>query len=300
MSDMDKRGTRHQCDSGTEQAEKLRADLSEFVADREVVVGCSFRLWDEANLFESSDVPTGDRKPDTPNSPDFVLLVRQAHLGNASAINRLALYTRALSHELELVSRKHEAKVMKVAASYFDWPVVLSLDSARQSQVARLLKKLDVGGDKASRPAYPLRRSDSGNFWTYYAQQALACLRINRRLMPTLLVRCKRARRIKTFQLKLLNTPYTLTGYDVGQSVILTTDWQEKCVSLPTRLTQANVRRFVSIAKLAIRELWCNDAKTFSQVKTHAEKLVRFKTDGEFIDRALAKIAQAMRGLAHK
>lgn len=271
--------------------------LQDFVENKPIVEGVPFVLWDEVNL-------DSETKAHNAPQPDFADLLRRASNRDAKALMRLVIWTRSLCREIELLARRDTEFVKIVASTFSDWPVVFSLNGAgtnpRKTRIGSLLAALDIGGENAFIPSYEGKRNIPDKLWARYAVAALQCLRINQAIMPALLEETKTAKRKFHCPLLLLRTVHDCTAFDVGTSVIMITAWQRQCVNLPSKLTKDNTRQFMKPAAFAIREFWSQQPEHFNKVKVQAATLVRHHAAGEYVDRALSKIEQAMRGLGHK
>ncbi|MHB8521848.1 MAG: hypothetical protein ACYDH9_13945 [Limisphaerales bacterium] len=274
------------------------AEVARWIGKKELVEGgFAFGFWDEGDFSADESTPA---QP----ALDLIDLLRRAHKGDLEALKRFVIYLRAFCHELELLSRSRPQFVEQVASTFSDWPVLYSLKGAGKgalkTRLGRLLSSLDVGGEKASLPAYTTQKHNPDNLWTRYASQAIACIRINQATVRESMTRCDTAQRKCQLTVLCFKTDHKVTYFDIGETVIRLTEWQQQCPSLPERVTKEDVPKLMAVASLAIREFWSNYPDHYADVKRKAASLVRFQTDGEYIDRALGKIQQAMRGLVHK
>lgn len=282
--------------------------LREFIGNKRVSPRtCPFVFWDEFDSSESGSLPFPLQPPAqssaiaTADPVSFVELLAKANNLDSAALSRLVTYLRALCNELEILTRKHPTFVKQIASTFYDWPVLYSLNGARVCEVRQLLCTLDIGRQAAPLPTNSSQKYDPRNLWTRYALNAIECLRINQNVVPELLPKCELAKRRFNAPIRIFGTVHETTFYDVGDEIIAIADWQRKCTALPARLTKGNAPEFMALAKFAIREFWLDHPEHYSAMKRAMKSKVLLQDrESVFIDRAFQRISQAMKGLAHK
>jgi hypothetical protein len=228
-------------------------------------------------------------------------LLQRAQEGDAVALAKYAFYLSIHCHELELLRQQKPDFVKSVACCFTDWPVNASpFRVHNKHELPELLERLDVGGDDAELPARSNQRRYRENLWTKYALNIVWYLRTARPLVAKRLEECKKAGAEFLSPVRILRTTHRATWYVVDGKRVLLPEWQKQCVNLPTRLTKKNVKAFMDVAGIALREFWCVHPEHFEQVKQKIGRQAKSNTLGQNIDSALQKIGQALESIAHK
>jgi len=179
------------------------------------------------------------------------------------------------------------------AATFSDWPVLLSLNPQDINSAMQELKSLGVG-TRSPLPSKPGQRVDRRNFWTRLATQALAACAANKRLVPELrdfASGAKRERQTREFwpQTRAKATYYYLANGDV----VIITDWQSKCVKLSGPISKHNFQKWWDVVKWCVLDYWKNPKGNYAE----ALKKIGQANEPEWRRRNLAidRLEQALR-----
>lgn len=221
-------------------------------------------------------------------------MLYRAHCGDRKAILQHILCVRAAVDSLQSLAKHQPAKVRAEAETFWDWPLLLSLNPQDLNWAKQELKSLGVG-TRSPLPTKPGQRVDRRNFWTRLATHALTACALNKWWVPALKAHCAGASRQRK-TLKFWGTTAKATFYMLanGDEAIIQ-EWQNQCVKLSGPVTKQNFKDWWVAVKSCILDYWQNPEGNYIE----ALKQIGQTDTEEWRRRNLAidRVEQALRSL---
>ena len=210
-----------------------------------------------AQLIDTRSITELGEQAHSATEPRNQLLYR-AHHGDDKALALFARLARESVDALASLARFEPERVRRIAATYPEWPVLLSLNPQDVRHTKEALKELTVGS-QALTPTRANQKVDPRNFWTRLALAALdACDRARKNTPPLqehAKAAVKRLRQLRRFWgVRTHTTFYFLANGDA----IIITDWHKKCARLAKPITAANFAQWWKAVKLCVLHHWQN------------------------------------------
>jgi hypothetical protein len=228
-------------------------------------------------------------------------MLNRAHIGDDDALDSFVWLVNRQVDALSDLARCEFTRVQAKAATYPQWPVLLSLNPQDIQRVKQDLEKLNVGS-MATIFTGPSQRVDPRNFWTQLATCGLRACRRAKVYTYFLKRHAKGAIRVcpqrrKYWGVETGVTYYYLSNYEA----IIIADWHKQCLRLSEPITAVNFKDWWNAIKLCVLHHWQNNhGDTFSY--SEALRYVG-QTDKEEWQRryfALSRIEQALRSLTKR
>jgi hypothetical protein len=245
------------------------------------------------------------------------MLIRAA-AGDEEAIRFFSNHVRLCTRALEHLEKKQPEKLRTWAEQCPRWPVLLARtsppakpdDPKRDSRrypkdleaVLARLHKLNVGS-KALIPSGPGRHP--GSFWTHLAAWAAEECRSAATIVKIYEHKAEAAdAKPRRSVIRLWNKPIEATYYYVREGSIVAalviTDWEKKCVSLTTPITQENFEGWNTVVREFVRECFHSSAALYKKVLGEVQTGQVGADETLRRNRALDYVTQALRILTEK
>lgn len=221
-------------------------------------------------------------------------LLLRARCGDEKAIAKLTVTVRNAVGSLQDLASLSPEKMRTQAEMFPRWPVLLS-SNPKDARRAETMVKLLAVGTKALTPTKPKQQVDVRSFWTLLAARALEACRINKMLVPALLLHCGGAEEERLEEMAW-SIPIKATLYRLAnQAHVHITDWQSQCVKLSEPITGDNRDEWWEVIKLCVLQHWHDSPDAYQS----ALKKIGFGEEKEYAkrNRAVYAVEQAYRSL---
>jgi hypothetical protein len=157
----------------------------------------SLTFWDELSIHESAVKGSSNfsnRKLKMRMLRDGGELFHRAYEGDPDAVSELAVLTRNLANELNLLAKQRPLLVREITKSYDEWPVVLGLiDKKKDAEnwYGFFKETLKLGEDSFCHTDRRQKIDLTNNIWHRYVWFALKAMRLNKIKVPILRDKCR-------------------------------------------------------------------------------------------------------------
>ena len=255
-----------------------------------------------AQLIDPRSIAELGEQADSATEPRNQLLYR-AHHGDDKALALFARLARESVDALATLARFEPERVRRIAATYPQWPVLLSLNPQDLRHTKQALKELAVGS-QALTPTRVGQRVDPRNFWTRLALAALDACDRARKNTPPLQEHARAAVKRLPQPRHFWGTRTHTTFYFLANGdAIIITDWHRKCARLAQPITAANFDQWWNVVKLCVLHHWQNKEEIYDLPGSlsYAEALRSIgqsnKEEWQRRDFALSRVKQTLRSL---
>ena len=230
-------------------------------------------------------------------------LFHRACEGDTEAVSELAVLARNLANELNLLAKHRPVLIREIAKSYDEWPVVLSLIDNNKDGEAwyRFFQETLKLGEDSFCCMNRRQKIDLKNIWNRYVWFALKAMRINKKIVPALLDRCRSLSPIQR-SVSVGRTILRTRFYELPKETVIITEWSALCSNLPDHLSNDDsiIRQFMKPLKLAVLEYWRENPSAYEIAKSQVKRLSKHEKDYDYRSLCFTRMKQQLRILAGK
>ena len=227
----------------------------------------------------------------------------RAHCGDDKALALLARLVHDSVGALYDLARFEPDRVRRIAATYSQWPMLLSLNPQDIKQAKQILEWLTVGS-QAFPPTRRGQHVDPRNFWTRLALAAYNACQRAQEYTPILQEHAKTAIKCETHKRSFWKIETRTTWHFLANGdAIIIADWHKRCARLAKPITAANFPNWWNVVKLCVLHHWQNKEGIYALPGSlsYGEALKQVgQADKKESDRrslALDRVKQALRSL---